>query len=83
MKYFAHLFKGKKYWLTAFLCHGYKFPITNLFFDRAILSRFHKHLQKETVMKKDVKKLLAGLGVASLIGAGGVALPGAHAAGSG
>ena len=34
-------------------------------------------------MKKDVKKLLAGLGVASLISAGGVALPGAHAAGSG
>jgi len=34
-------------------------------------------------MKKDVKKLLAGLGVASLIGAGGVTLPGAHAAGSG
>jgi radical SAM modification target selenobiotic family peptide len=33
-------------------------------------------------MKKDVKKLLAGLGVASLISAGGVALPGA-ASGSG
>jgi radical SAM modification target selenobiotic family peptide len=33
-------------------------------------------------MKKDVKKLLASLGVASLISAGGV-LPGAHAAGSG
>ena len=35
-------------------------------------------------MKKDVKKLLAGLGVASLISAGGgITLPGAHAAGSG
>ena len=32
---------------------------------------------------KDLKKLLAGLGVAGLIGAGGVSLPGAHAAGSG
>ncbi len=28
---------------------------------------------------KDVKKFLAGLGVASLISAGGFALPGAHA----
>lgn len=33
-------------------------------------------------MKKDVKKLLAGLGVAGLISAGGVSLPG-HAVGSG
>ncbi len=33
-------------------------------------------------MKKDLKKLLAGLGVAGLIGAGGVTLPG-HVAGSG
>lgn len=33
-------------------------------------------------MKKDVKKLLASLGIASLISAGGIA-PGAHAAGSG
>ena len=33
-------------------------------------------------MKKDVKKILASRGVASLISAGGV-LPGAHAAGSG
>jgi radical SAM modification target selenobiotic family peptide len=32
---------------------------------------------------KDLKKLLAGIGVASLIGAGGISLPGAHAAGSG
>jgi hypothetical protein len=45
--------------------------------------RFHKYPPKETVMKKDVKKLLASLGVASLISAGGVVLPGAHAAGSG
>lgn len=34
-------------------------------------------------MKKDVKKLLAGLGVAGLISTGGVTLPTAHAAGSG
>lgn len=34
-------------------------------------------------MKKDVKKILAGLGVAGLIGAGSMALPAAHAAGSG
>lgn len=33
-------------------------------------------------MKKNLKKLLASLGVASLISAGGI-LPGAHAAGSG
>jgi radical SAM modification target selenobiotic family peptide len=32
---------------------------------------------------KDLKKLLAGLGVAGLISAGGVNVPGAHAAGSG
>ncbi len=32
---------------------------------------------------KNLKKLLAGLGVAGLISAGGVGLPGAHAAGSG
>jgi radical SAM modification target selenobiotic family peptide len=29
--------------------------------------------------KKDLKKLLASLGIASLIGMGGVTLPGAHA----
>ncbi len=33
-------------------------------------------------MKKEVKKILASLGVASLISAGGF-LPGAHASGSG
>lgn len=33
-------------------------------------------------MKKEVKKLLAGLGVASLISTGGVPLPG-HAASTG
>ncbi len=33
-------------------------------------------------MKKDVKKILASLGVASLISAGGI-VSGAHAAGSG
>lgn len=32
---------------------------------------------------KDLKKLLAGLGVAGLISAGGFSVPGAHAAGSG
>jgi radical SAM modification target selenobiotic family peptide len=31
----------------------------------------------------NLKKLLAGLGVAGLISAGGVTVPGAHAAGSG
>ena len=30
---------------------------------------------------KDLKKLLAGMGVAGLISAGGIAVPGAHAAG--
>ncbi|MBE0586353.1 MAG: selenobiotic family radical SAM modification target peptide [Desulfofustis sp.] len=34
-------------------------------------------------MKKEMKKLLAGLGVAGLLSAGGVSLPGAMAAGSG
>jgi len=29
--------------------------------------------------KKDLKKLLAGLGVAGLINMGGISLPGAHA----
>jgi len=33
-------------------------------------------------MKKEMKKILAGLGVASLIGAGTIALPEAHGAGS-
>ncbi len=32
---------------------------------------------------KDLRKLLAGMGIAGLIGAGGMAVPGAHAAGSG
>jgi radical SAM modification target selenobiotic family peptide len=32
---------------------------------------------------KDMKKLLAGLGVAALISAGGISIPGAHASGSG
>jgi radical SAM modification target selenobiotic family peptide len=35
---------------------------------------------REVVMeRKDLKKLLASLGVASLLSMGGVALPGAHA----
>jgi radical SAM modification target selenobiotic family peptide len=33
--------------------------------------------------KKELKRLLAGIGVAGLISMGGVSLPGAHAAGSG
>jgi len=33
--------------------------------------------------KKDLKRFLAGLGIAGLITAGGITLPGAHAAGSG
>ncbi len=33
--------------------------------------------------QKELKRLLAGLGVAGLISAGGVTLPGAHAASSG
>lgn len=32
---------------------------------------------------KDLKKFLAGLGVAGLITAGGISLPGAHAGSSG
>lgn len=35
------------------------------------------------MISKDMKKFLAGLGVAGLISAGGVSIPGAHAAGSG
>ncbi len=34
------------------------------------------------MINKDMKKFLAGLGVAGLISAGGIAVPGAHAAGS-
>ena len=34
-------------------------------------------------MKKEMKKLLAGIGVAGLLSAGGVTLPGAMASGSG
>jgi len=32
--------------------------------------------------KKDLKRFLAGLGIVGLITAGGITLPGAHAAGS-
>jgi radical SAM modification target selenobiotic family peptide len=32
---------------------------------------------------KDLKKLLAGLGIAGLISTGGLSVPGAHASGSG
>jgi len=32
---------------------------------------------------KDMKKFLASLGVAGLISAGGITIPGAHAAGTG
>ncbi len=34
------------------------------------------------MISKDMKKFLAGLGVAGLISAGGISVPGAHAAGS-
>ena len=40
-------------------------------------------LKEVSMANKDLKKFLAGLGVAGLIAAGGVSLPGAHAAGSG
>ncbi len=43
-----------------------------------------KNLIKEGYMRQEkLKKLLAGLGVAGLLGTGGMTLPGAHAAGSG
>ncbi len=35
------------------------------------------------MISKDMKKFLAGLGVAGLISAGGISVPGAHASGSG
>jgi radical SAM modification target selenobiotic family peptide len=35
------------------------------------------------MISKDMKKFLAGLGVAGLISAGGISVPGAHATGSG
>ncbi len=51
-----------------------------VFFDRL----FYFFLLQEVVMvNKDLKKFLAGLGVVGLITAGGITLPGAHAAGSG
>jgi radical SAM modification target selenobiotic family peptide len=34
---------------------------------------------EDTMEKKDLKKLLASLGIASLISMGGITLPGAHA----
>jgi radical SAM modification target selenobiotic family peptide len=40
-------------------------------------------LEEVSMANKDLKKFLAGLGVAGLISAGGISLPGAHAAGSG
>jgi len=40
-------------------------------------------LEEVFMANKDLKKFLAGLGVAGLITAGGISLPGAHAAGSG
>jgi radical SAM modification target selenobiotic family peptide len=59
------------------------------FFDRQnqysrdhglIFSMFFTPIFREAAMqKKDLKKLLAGLGVAGLISMGGVTLPGAHA----
>jgi len=35
------------------------------------------------MISKDMKKFLASLGVAGLISAGGITIPGAHASGSG
>ena len=35
--------------------------------------------REDTMEKKDLKKLLASLGVAGLISMGGITLPGAHA----
>jgi radical SAM modification target selenobiotic family peptide len=49
----------------------------NVFFSIFLL------LEEVDMANKDLKKFLAGLGVAGLISAGGVSLPGAHAAGSG
>lgn len=40
-------------------------------------------LEEVFMANKELKKILAGLGVAGLITAGGISLPGAHAAGSG
>lgn len=40
-------------------------------------------LEEVSMASKDLKKLLAGLGVAGLIAAGGISLPGAHAGSSG
>ena len=49
-----------------------------------MLSRAPLNPQRRKPMKsKDLKKFLAGLGVAGLISAGGITLPGAHAAGTG
>jgi hypothetical protein len=45
---------------------------------------FHISSLEEVYMANhDLKRLLAGIGVAGLISAGGISLPGAHAAGSG
>jgi len=47
------------------------------------VSSFLFLLQEVVMANKDLKRFLAGLGVAGLITAGGITLPGAHAAGSG
>jgi radical SAM modification target selenobiotic family peptide len=44
---------------------------------------FISFLKEVSMASTDLKKFLAGLGVAGLIAAGGVSLPGAHASGSG
>jgi len=49
----------------------------------SLLSFFYSFLQEGEMANNDLKKILAGLGVAGLITAGGITLPGAHAAGSG
>ncbi len=47
------------------------------------LSHLDRIAKESRMQQKNLKKLLAGLGVAGLLGAGGMTLPGAHAAGSG
>jgi len=42
-----------------------------------------KHFEEVGMKSKDMKKILAGLGAAGLIGVGGFVAPGAHAASSG
>ena len=47
--------------------------------DRFVRYPLNQFSGEATMDKKDLKKLLASLGVAGLISMGGVTLPGAHA----